>query len=248
MGAYFTNTTSNCGLRDNIYLQDHIYFSLHRCIAVYQYKIFFIHLQDCKLRVQRRIGKHLHAVPCQSLTTQNSVNVLKSPDEISSLGVKREVSAKTYDHRPAKRMKMVRKEDRQLDGNLPEKVDVLASSSSKGLDGEKIRAVYKRGRHLEKRTPNNLNIDGACSSTGSNSLHYTVGEDNLAVDTSSYEEHMRAELHRIEIEAYRNTLRVLFASGSFSWPQEMLMTDLRFRLHISDDEHSSELKYLKYFS
>lgn len=203
-------------------------------------------LQNCKDHDQKRIGKRVHDVPCQSVMTQNSTNVLVFPDGISSRGVKRKVHAKTYGHRPTKKMKMVCKDDRQLDGKLLEKMDVLATSS-KELDGKQSHAVYERGGHPEKRNPNNNNRDGTCSSTGSNSPH-TVADQNLAVDTCSHAENMSAELHRIEIQAYRTTLRALYASGSFSWPQELLLTDLRICLHISDDEHRHELRYLKYFS
>ncbi|XP_019437705.1 PREDICTED: uncharacterized protein LOC109343719 isoform X1 [Lupinus angustifolius] len=51
-------------------------------------------------------------------------------------------------------------------------------------------------------------------------------------------------IHRLELHAYRSTLEVMYASSCLSWEQEELLTDLRISLHISNDEHSMELKKL----
>ncbi|XP_051119294.1 uncharacterized protein LOC127243362 [Andrographis paniculata] len=51
-------------------------------------------------------------------------------------------------------------------------------------------------------------------------------------------------LHRLELHAYRCTLEALYASGTLSWEQESLLTDLRITLHISNDEHLQELRHL----
>ncbi|XP_038979733.1 uncharacterized protein LOC103714514 [Phoenix dactylifera] len=55
-------------------------------------------------------------------------------------------------------------------------------------------------------------------------------------------EALEAEIHRLELHAYRCTLLALYASGPLSWEQEVLITNLRFMLRISNDEHLSELR------
>ncbi|KAL3532377.1 hypothetical protein ACH5RR_005898 [Cinchona calisaya] len=60
----------------------------------------------------------------------------------------------------------------------------------------------------------------------------------------SNEEELAAEIHRLEMHAYRCTMEALHASGPLSWEQETLITNLRISLHISNDEHLMELKNL----
>lgn len=57
-------------------------------------------------------------------------------------------------------------------------------------------------------------------------------------------EDVATRIHRLEFHAYRNTLAALYASGSISWEQEALLTNLRIWLHISNEEHLIELKNL----
>ncbi|XP_028753880.1 uncharacterized protein LOC114713409 isoform X2 [Neltuma alba] len=58
------------------------------------------------------------------------------------------------------------------------------------------------------------------------------------------EEEMAAEIHRLELHAYRCTIEALHASGPLSWELEALMTNLRLSLHISNDEHLMEIRNL----
>ncbi|KAL2338330.1 hypothetical protein Fmac_012776 [Flemingia macrophylla] len=58
------------------------------------------------------------------------------------------------------------------------------------------------------------------------------------------QEELAAEIHRLELHAYRCTIEALHASGPLSWEQEALMTNLRLSLHISNDEHLMELRNL----
>ncbi|MED6112442.1 hypothetical protein PIB30_061783 [Stylosanthes scabra] len=58
------------------------------------------------------------------------------------------------------------------------------------------------------------------------------------------QEELAAEIHRLELDAYRCTIEALHASGPLSWEQEALMTNLRLSLHISNDEHLVELRNL----
>lgn len=57
-------------------------------------------------------------------------------------------------------------------------------------------------------------------------------------------EELAAEIHRLELHAYRCTMEALHASGPLSWEQETLVTNLRLSLHISNDEHLMELRNL----
>lgn len=57
-------------------------------------------------------------------------------------------------------------------------------------------------------------------------------------------EKLAAEIHRLELHAYRCTMEALHASGPLSWEQEELVTNLRLLLHISNDEHLMELRNL----
>lgn len=58
------------------------------------------------------------------------------------------------------------------------------------------------------------------------------------------EEEVEISIRRLELHAYRRTLEALYASGPLSWEQESMLTNLRIMLHISNDEHLTELKHL----
>eukprot|EP01018_Ginkgo_biloba_P026189 Gb_31893 [translate_table: standard] len=51
-------------------------------------------------------------------------------------------------------------------------------------------------------------------------------------------------VHELELYAYRSALRAFYASGPLSWDQEVLLTNLRLSLHVSNDEHLHELRCL----
>lgn len=57
-------------------------------------------------------------------------------------------------------------------------------------------------------------------------------------------EELAAEIHRLELHAYRCTMEALHASGPLSWEKETLVTELRMSLHISNDEHLMEIRNL----
>ncbi|XP_038978918.1 uncharacterized protein LOC103703809 [Phoenix dactylifera] len=58
------------------------------------------------------------------------------------------------------------------------------------------------------------------------------------------EEAHEAEIHHLELHAYRSTLLALYSSGPLSWEKEVLLTNLRLMLRISNDEHILELRHL----
>lgn len=70
------------------------------------------------------------------------------------------------------------------------------------------------------------------------------GWESRKVSTSLSKEELAAEIHNLELHAYRSTLEALYASGPLSWAQEETMTNLRLSLNISNDEHLRELKNL----
>lgn len=100
---------------------------------------------------------------------------------------------------------------------------------------------------------------GSCSISSNNSYklprHVSAGnfsdaesfcqlgyeEENCLLPTK---EELAAEIHRLELHAYRCTMEALHASGPLSWEQEALVTNLRLSLHISNDEHLMELRSL----
>ena len=79
------------------------------------------------------------------------------------------------------------------------------------------------GHFCEDRSPNHSGHEGHCLPT---------------------KEELAAEIHRLELRAYRCTIEALHASGPLSWEQEVLITNLRLSLNISNDEHLMQLKYL----
>lgn len=124
----------------------------------------------------------------------------------------------------------------------------------------KTEVAFSQGRSSE---PNGLEnkILSICSSIGSNNLDVLTGchldlndytDDAHSFDalksswkhTTKQEMDVHAEVHKLELNAYRLTMNLLFASGPISWEQQALMTNLRLFLHISTDEHLSELKHL----
>ncbi|CAN6286534.1 unnamed protein product [Urochloa humidicola] len=52
------------------------------------------------------------------------------------------------------------------------------------------------------------------------------------------------DVHGLELEAYRSTMRALYASGPLTWEQEALLTNLRLSLNISNEEHLLQLRRL----
>ncbi|XWS70661.1 hypothetical protein CRYUN_Cryun03dG0066000 [Craigia yunnanensis] len=83
-------------------------------------------------------------------------------------------------------------------------------------------------------------VDGQCSDAESFCPRGDE-EGNCLVPTK---EELAAEIHKIELHAYRCTMEALHASGPLSWEQEALVTNLRLSLHISNDEHLMELRNL----
>ncbi|CAL9061090.1 unnamed protein product, partial [Musa banksii] len=77
--------------------------------------------------------------------------------------------------------------------------------------------------------------------------HYDHAETSCGVERElslSRKDELQAEIHQLELNAYRSSLIALHALGPISWEREALMTNLRLMLNISNDEHLMELRNL----
>ncbi|KAG6478348.1 uncharacterized protein LOC122021262 [Zingiber officinale] len=61
---------------------------------------------------------------------------------------------------------------------------------------------------------------------------------------SEYRDGLAANVHELELHAYRSTVQAFHASGPLSWEQESLLTNLRLSLNISNEEHLLHLRHL----
>ena len=154
-----------------------------------------------------------------------------------------------------------------------EELPVEDERCGKGLKRGKKRGQTKRKKMPPGKKPRkNENVDfplnrfmgpkesSVCSSSGSNDLNIGSGQDrdgHLSDDarsccrsttgvkkSTSTGRDVAERIHKLELYAYRTTLEALYHSGSITWEQEALMTNLRVELHISNDEHLSELRNL----
>lgn len=125
---------------------------------------------------------------------------------------------------------------------------------------------YFPGRRLEHTEAVSGSSVGSCSSSASSPYrlpHINPDTDSESFDSDSHssnaesfhgskpeicslplKEDRAVETHELELHAYRCTMRALYLSGSLSWEQEELMTNLRLALHISNDEHLLEIRNL----
>ncbi|PIA42537.1 hypothetical protein AQUCO_02000171v1 [Aquilegia coerulea] len=61
---------------------------------------------------------------------------------------------------------------------------------------------------------------------------------------TSNKEEIADETHKLALDAYYHTMESLRDYGYISWEQEEMITDLRMKLNISNDEHLEELRKL----
>lgn len=109
----------------------------------------------------------------------------------------------------------------------------------------------------------NTDVDSTSSSVGSCSVDNTpCGSLQDHEEVCSHTDHAEAscsyvrdsspsnkvnsqsEIHLLELSAYRSTLTAMYVSGPVSWEREAVLTNLRFMLNVSNDEHLLELKKL----
>ncbi|GLU22135.1 hypothetical protein SLE2022_382310 [Rubroshorea leprosula] len=130
------------------------------------------------------------------------------------------------------------------------------------LAGENNR--LNMGTSLTVDADSSISSVGSCSWNISNRLSSCIRTnslENLEDYSSDAESHcgreyvepcscssnveLRTDTHRSDLHAYRRALWALYASGPLSWEEEEKLTNLRCALHISNDEHLSELENLK---
>ncbi|KAF9606521.1 hypothetical protein IFM89_025894 [Coptis chinensis] len=88
----------------------------------------------------------------------------------------------------------------------------------------------------------NLRDDSGSSFNEAESL--CASESGRRCSPSYDEVELEADVHKLELHAYRLTMQALYASGPLSWEQESLLTNLRLSLHISNEEHLFQLRQL----
>lgn len=116
--------------------------------------------------------------------------------------------------------------------------DAHSVACSVGSCSISINNSYKLPRHVSAGPTEDS--DGNFSDAES-FCHLAYDEGNCYLPRK---EDLAAEVHRLELHAYRCTMEALHASGPLSWEQEALVTNLRLSLHISNDEHLMELRSL----
>ncbi|KAB1209021.1 hypothetical protein CJ030_MR6G010462 [Morella rubra] len=138
------------------------------------------------------------------------------------------------------------------------------------VEAERRKPTGTVGCSLANLEPNYINSVtcsvGSCSITGNSSYKWPCDvsagcfddDDGHSSDAESFcprgyeegnsllpsKEEIAAEIHRLELHAYRCTIEALHASGPLSWEQEEMVTNLRLSLHISNDEHLIQLRNL----
>lgn len=83
-------------------------------------------------------------------------------------------------------------------------------------------------------------VAAPCTSSSSSSGRRSADDDGVL----SLSDGPAMDVHELELEAYRSTVRALHASGPLTWEQESLLTNLRLSLNISNEEHLLQLRRL----
>ncbi|KAL5538199.1 hypothetical protein UlMin_045792 [Ulmus minor] len=125
--------------------------------------------------------------------------------------------------------------------------DAASLASSVGSCSASSNNACRSPRHISAspidRDNNSSDAQSCCR------LRYKEGNfplppmEDLALPLPPKED-LAAQIHALELHAYRCTIEALYASGPLSWEQEELITNLRLSLHISNDEHLLEIRNL----
>ena len=91
-----------------------------------------------------------------------------------------------------------------------------------------------------RNTKYSRDISGNLFDDTTSSFASKVGKDYPDVS----EDELAADVHELELHAYKSTVQALYASGPLSWEQESLLTNLRMSLHISNEEHLLQIRNL----
>lgn len=138
-----------------------------------------------------------------------------------------------------------------------------ARSYTADVEREDLSGAYRCSHPLCLETKG---ADSVASSTASCTINNNYRHNDMGCQSGGFEGHdsdaesicqggyeedlslnnkdLAAEIHTLELQAYRRTIEALHASGPLSWEKESMVTNLRMSLHISNDEHLIELKNL----
>ncbi|OVA05366.1 EMSY N-terminal [Macleaya cordata] len=100
---------------------------------------------------------------------------------------------------------------------------------------------YLPGYTASNSQKSSKNVDD-CSFDDAGSFCPSISEKKYL--PSCAEDELEADIHKLELHAYKSTVQALYASGPLSWEQESLLTNLRLSLNISNEEHLLQLRQL----
>ncbi|KAI3891222.1 hypothetical protein MKW98_007527 [Papaver atlanticum] len=120
----------------------------------------------------------------------------------------------------------------------------LESNDADDSDCSSVGSCGSTGDSPSKLPFHSLTIPTKDSDSSCSDAESFCGWEYEKEDSHPSKEELAAEIHRLELHAYRCTMAALYASGPLSWEQEELMTNLRLTLNISNDEHLMEIKNL----
>ncbi|KAF9613233.1 hypothetical protein IFM89_006334 [Coptis chinensis] len=102
---------------------------------------------------------------------------------------------------------------------------------------QKLRAMEKEGRLQRRDTMSFYAKDLEAN-------HAERSACSVGSSGTSNKEEMVDGTHKLALDAYYRTMEALRVSGFISWEQEEMITNLRLKLNISNDEHLMELRKL----
>ncbi|XP_038692110.1 uncharacterized protein LOC119990325 isoform X2 [Tripterygium wilfordii] len=153
----------------------------------------------------------------------------------------------------------------ECDGDLFDAVDNI-SSETLGVEENFSKGLVAMDTTMGKATTNGLHTsswphqsmdnDGqgfvaSCSSNNSSNERENSDTESSFPSLASKKQvslliadELEFDIHELELCAYKSTMQALYASGPLSWEQESLLTNLRLSLHISDEEHLLQVRFL----
>ncbi|XP_010454295.1 PREDICTED: uncharacterized protein LOC104736072 [Camelina sativa] len=179
-----------------------------------------------RLSAQTSTGEPRRKVnPKGDYISSESKGKLDESDVILSKGLKKRTYSLVEPHNQdrEKKKKKMEEEDRE---------SVASSVGSCSMDTDGISAISFSPRET-----------GNTSDTESSSCGYgSMKMKKLDIPRKGSE---AADVHRLELDAYRCSIERLHASGPIiTWEQETWITNLRLRLNISNEEHLMQIRNL----
>ncbi|XP_066333007.1 uncharacterized protein [Miscanthus floridulus] len=165
--------------------------------------------------------------------------------DLGSSGKKRKAAADASCH-PSRAAAHPRKvaAASNLNGGM---TDSYLQSSSQAIEDAECSVASCSVNDLYRRNGGNVkrrrDAAGCLPDDAMSACPCTPGDREGGADHDD-EEEAAAGVHGLELEAYRSTMRALYALGPLTWEQEALLTNLRLSLNISNEEHLLQLRRL----